>query len=243
MSAIGAARSRRFLLAGLAFFVVTHVIALATMALVLRPGMDPSAFAPAQRMAFVAAHPLAWRLGWLPWQASALGDLWVCIALWAWAASTGARAAIPWAIAALALDVVSVIPEQWAEAMLVTSFVTDASRADVATWSRDWALYAEITGVWANGGYTLMTACWMIAARRSLGRSLGRGVLPAPLEIALCVLFLIAGALTWMATHASTEEAIGTWFLAAGAINGVAFPTLTVWAIVFGIRARRTAPY
>jgi hypothetical protein len=239
--AIGAAllpadapRARRLVVASVVFFVVTHVVALATMALVLRPGMDPSAFTPAERMAFVAASPWAWRLGWLPWQLSALSDVAVCLSLWAWARRRADLTAVRWALAALALDLVSAIPEQWAEAMLVTSFVTDAGGADLAAWSRDWALYAAVTGVWANGGYTLMTGAWMMIARRLLGGS----VAPWPLEVTLLALFTLSGALTLLSTLAS-GDAIGTWFMAASAVNGIAFPALTLWMIVLAVRARR----
>jgi hypothetical protein len=234
--AVEVSKARRFVVLGVAFFVITHVVALGAMAIVLRPGMDPSAFGIEERMAFVASSAFAWRLGWLPWQLSALSDLAVCAALWRWAAVAKNDAATRWALAAVVLDLVSAIPEQWAEAMLVTSFVTDASAGDAARWSHDWAFYAAVTGVWANGGYTLMTGAWMVIARRLLGR----GVAPFALEIALLVAFTVSGSLTLLATTAE-GDAVGAWFMASSAVNGIAFPALTLWMLALAWHVRRGA--
>lgn len=225
------ARARRVLFAGIVFFVVTHVVALAAMALVLRNGMDPSAGSASTRMVWVELHPLAWRLGWLPWQLSALSDLWVSAALLVWARARGDAAIVRLATIGLALDVVGVIPEQWAEAMLVTSFV-DGGSTDA--WRAAWTLYAELTGVWANWAYTAMTACWMAVAAALLGRA----VTHRRAEHALVVLFVLSGLATLVAMRAATDAACARAFVMATALNGLAFPALTAWTCVLAMRLR-----
>jgi hypothetical protein len=213
--------------ASLLFFAVVHALALVTMLVLLRPGMDAAAFSVLERARYVAAHAQAWRLGWLPWQLSALSDVWVSVAFWRLARRRGAAAARRIAGFGLALFVVSALPEQWAEAQLVTSFI-DAASGDLSAWQRKWALYAALTGVWANLGYTVMTYCWMRCARISLGRP----VLAPWLERALLGTFVVSGALTGMATLIAGDATTGAWFMAASAANGLAFPSLIVWSLL-----------
>jgi hypothetical protein len=208
--------------AAIVFFALAHAFALATMALLLRPGMDAAAFSVAERAAYVATHPLAWRLGWLPWQLSALSDLSLCIAIWRSSASSARRPAS----AALALFVASAVPEQWAEAMLVWDLPSRVAAGPEA-WQRDWALYAAVTGVWANWGYTAMTYCWMrCAARMAAGP-----VWPKRWENALLGAFILSGGLTGVATLLASPSAVGAWFSAASIANGVAFPALVAWSL------------
>lgn len=217
--------------ASLFFFAAVHAVALLTMLLLLRPGMDVAAFSALERARYVAENAHAWRLGWLPWQLSALSDLWVSVAFWRWARARELADARRFAGWALALFVVSAVPEQWAEASLVTSFVDSAANAahgGLAAWQRDWAIYAAATGAWANFGYTVMTYYWM----RCASCLLGRAVWPAWLERVLLTGFAVAGALTCMATLVASDTAMGAWFSAAGAVNGVAFPALIVWSLV-----------
>lgn len=216
------------------FFVLTHVVALGAMALVLRSGMDPGAGSVAERMAWVAAHPGAWRLGWLPWQLSAASDLWVSLALAMWARAKSDALAMRVAIAGIALDLAAVVPEQRAEAMLGTSFLDVSGGTDVDAWRAAWSLYAGVTGVWANALYTVMTACWFFVARRSLGR----GVVPLAAEIALVVLFTISGALTLAACLAASDTDVAFWFVLSSGVNGLAFPGLVLWTLALAWRLR-----
>jgi hypothetical protein len=242
--------------APIVFFALAHAFALATMALLLRPGMDAAAFSVAERAAYVASHPLAWRLGWLPWQLSALSDLWLSIAIWRSSTPSAQRPAR----AALALFVVSAVPEQWAEAMLAWDLPSRVAAGPEA-WQRDWALYAAVTGVWANWGYTAMTYCWMRCAARMVARPVwpkrwenallgtfvvsgglycwmrcaarmvARPVWPKRWENALLGTFVVSGGLTGVATLLASPSAVGAWFSAAGVANGVAFPALVAWSL------------
>jgi hypothetical protein len=226
--------ARRVLGLGLIFFAATHALGLVAMATVLRPGMDPNAALLVARMAYVSQHVPAWRLGWLPWQLSAASDLWVSIALVSLARARSDRLALRIALAALALDLIAALPEQWAEAALVTSF---PSIDDEARWRAAWSLYAGVTGVWANGFYTLMTGAWMFVARRVLGRRVFYG----PIEIAMLVLFTVAGVFTYLACTATTDAETARFFAISTIPNGLAFPLLTLWSIVLVLRLRQAA--
>src|SRR5258705_53906 len=96
----------KFLERALLFAIVIHAVAMVSMALLLLPGMPggtnanpPYEFDPnslhlprttdptfvsggsRNRVAYIAQHPWRWRLGWIPWQLTALSDLLIAIAL------------------------------------------------------------------------------------------------------------------------------------------------------------------
>jgi hypothetical protein len=221
--------------ASLWFFASIHALALVTMLVLLRPGMDVAAFSVSERAQYVADHARAWRLGWLPWQLSALSDLWVSFAFWRLAVRRRAAEARRVAAWALVLFAASAAPEQWAEAHLVTSFVAEARR-NPSDWQQSWTLYAALTGVWANLGYTVMTYCWMKCASLLLGRS----VLLPRLELGLLGAFVVSGLLTGMATMLASDATVGAWFTAASAVNGIAFPALIVWSLLLVRRLSQT---
>ncbi len=226
--------TRSALLRALVLFIVTHGVALLTMALVLGRGMDPGAASVADRMAWISTHETEWRLGWLPWQLSAASDVAVCIALLGWA--RGDAVATRLAMAALAFDLVGAVPEQWAEWRLVTVFV-ETSRGDPDEWRSAWAVYAGLTGVWANFAYTAMTACWMVIAARRLGRV----VTHVGFEAAVVVLFVVSGALTWLAVLGETDAEVARWFFASTLANGIGFPALIAWTCVLAFRIRESS--
>jgi hypothetical protein len=213
---------RRALLA----FASTHALGLATMALILRPGMDPLAFSAADRAAYVAAHAGAWWLGWLPWRLAAVANLWLGLEFWRWAERAESAPARRSAGLALFWLLLAALPEQWAEWRLVTTFVATA-RGEIAPWARDWSLYAGITGVWANLGYTIMTGYWMrtvVALRR-------HSVVNRWLERALLAAFSLSGVLT-LAALLADDAAAGVWFVASSMVNGLAFPALVAWSLL-----------
>ncbi|MGE0787593.1 MAG: hypothetical protein AB7S26_18100 [Sandaracinaceae bacterium] len=231
-AASGPNRVERALVLALVVFALAHLAALGSMALVLRSGMDPTAGAPAERMAWIASHATTWRIGWLPWQLSTFAGIAVSVSLLRWA--RGDRTAVRIAIVALLLDVGSAIVEQWSEAMLVTRFIDVSRGDDLAAWRTEWALHAALTGVWANWGYTAMTACWMEVARRRLGRR----VLHGAIEAAVIALFTVASALSWLATRGTDDDATARWFMLSAAVNGPAFLGLVLWALVLARRVR-----
>ena len=219
----------RLLLGAIVFFIVAHLAGLATMGTLLMPGIGPwDLVASEARALYIAEHPWRWRLGWVPWQASALSDIALSIALAVWAKTRGR---FGWAVVAIVFNVVAMVPEQWAEARMITEQV-DVARAvasDAATVAAHQRLEAElifITGTYANTGYVITTAAWMLVARR-----------PGPVDrrdavgAALLVLFLLAG---WFGTLAQAPgTAADQWFALASAANAVAFPALVLWSVVW----------
>lgn len=71
----------RFLERALLVTILAHAAAMFSMAVVLLPGMPGGSNPLAARVAYVAANPWLWRLGWLPWQLTALSDLLIAVAL------------------------------------------------------------------------------------------------------------------------------------------------------------------
>jgi uncharacterized protein YqjF (DUF2071 family) len=87
--------ARRLRASRIAF--VAHAAALAITPLALVPGLPP--VEPAVRRAFLAAHPLAWALGWLAWMLAAGTWVWLVRAWGATRPRAGARGAVALALA------------------------------------------------------------------------------------------------------------------------------------------------
>src|SRR5579859_6784215 len=71
----------RFLERALLITILAHAVAMLSMALVLLPGIPGGGNTLAYRTAYIATNPWLWRLGWLPWQFTALSDLLLAFAL------------------------------------------------------------------------------------------------------------------------------------------------------------------
>src|SRR5258708_23928135 len=71
----------RFLEQALLLAIVCHAAAMLSMAILLLPGMPGGSNVLTDRVAYIAANPWLWRLGWLPWQLTALSDLLLSVAL------------------------------------------------------------------------------------------------------------------------------------------------------------------
>src|SRR5690348_14120624 len=75
-------RSSRLLERALLFTFVIHGVAMGSMALLLLPGMPGGGTSDdLARIRYMAGHPWLWRLGWFPWQLTALSDLLIGIGL------------------------------------------------------------------------------------------------------------------------------------------------------------------
>src|SRR5688572_8797107 len=109
-------RAARLLEGALLLTFVAHAVAMASMALLLLPGMPGGPQADdALRVRYIAEHPWLWRLGWFPWQVTALSDLLLAVALvrtkW-----------IPRAAALLTLGVTlaALVPDQLGQVLWMT---------------------------------------------------------------------------------------------------------------------------
>lgn len=103
-----------------------HLLALVGTVLFLLPGMPGgSSSNEAERVAYLAAHPWLWRLGWLPWQMTALVDLLTGLALWrtSWVPRLPAAAVQVFTLLAL-------VPDQGGQALWVTRGLDLAQRAE-----------------------------------------------------------------------------------------------------------------
>ena len=188
---------------------------------VLLPGMPGSGAPEMPRLAYVAAHPWRFRLGWLPWHLSALADLYLAVAL----------LRVDWvprrpAVATLALTLAAVVPDQGSQLLWVTRGVALAQEAARTGVSGPYLAFEAgaftATAGWAGALYTLAglgwTACLWPATR-------GR-----PAYVGL-------SALTWASLAAVSTVAILSARLrlpvavvAAG--NALAFLLLLVWLAV-----------
>ena len=139
---------------------ILHGLAMLTMAGLLLPTMPggPTAL-DGDRIAILAAHPWRFRLGWLPWQLTAVSDLLLAVAL----------LRTPWiprfaAWAVLVLTIAAVIPDQGAQFLWITQGI-ELAQAAVNGGSADTYLRFEkwvfvLTGVWAALLYTLAALGW-----------------------------------------------------------------------------------
>src|SRR5258708_22279579 len=71
----------RFLEQALLLAIVCHAAAMLSMAILLLPGMPGGSNVLTDRVAYIASNPWLWRLGWLPWQLTALSDVLLAVAL------------------------------------------------------------------------------------------------------------------------------------------------------------------
>src|SRR5277367_4882516 len=112
----------------LLFTLIMHGLAMISMVLFLLPGLPGGSNADdAQRIAYIAHQPWCWRLGWLPWQVTALSNLWLCYAL-----ARTAWISRPLAYSSLLLSLVAVYFEQPGEFWWITKGV-ELAQAAVST--------------------------------------------------------------------------------------------------------------
>ncbi|HET6248499.1 MAG TPA: DUF2071 domain-containing protein [Tepidisphaeraceae bacterium] len=150
----------RFLEMALLFNFVIHAVAMASMGLLLLPGTPGGNAADlARRAGYVAQHPWLWRVGWFPWQMTALADLLLGIALLVtpWIPRWPAR------IAAL-LTLAAIVPDQSGQFLWVTHGV---HLAQEAVRTRDFSGYAhfeaavfQAVAAWGCLGYLAGAIGW-----------------------------------------------------------------------------------
>lgn len=135
------------MIGGLAIVTVIGIACLA-MALFLRHGL-PTGTVLAERMAFVAAHSIAWPLAWLPWMASAVGLLLFCVWLREYAPPSPAR------VIGVTLVGIGVAPDIAAESLYAFVLPTLTVPALAVRYYDIELIATLLTGVLANGAYCL----------------------------------------------------------------------------------------
>ncbi len=217
----------------LLFSLGIHAVAMLSMVALLLPGLPGGGVeALPARAAHVASSPLGWRLGWLPWQLTALSDLLISAALLD-ARWVPRRASIT----ALLLTVIAVAFDQLGQILWITEGVRLAEAAVATGHFSEYAAFEAraftLTGFYGTVFYTLGALAWTYCFTAA-------GVWSRPLTVLSAVTwplfaYLGAGPILPDALRASPQ-------LVAGG-NAVAFVLLEVWlALVLEQLLRASRP-
>lgn len=229
-------RAYRRLLAAIATFLVTHALGMLSMPLLVLPGINPH-LSIDSRMRYLIEHPGWWRLGWLPWQLSALADVFVAFALIRWTRATDARRALAWARAAAVMLLLAFVPDQYAEARLIGDFTRET---DAAAWLEQLSLHTWLSGTWACIGYTLMSLCWIKASHNLLPEQ-QVSVRARVLEGSVLVAFFGAAIANHVAWQTSAGLSTTLAFDLTVAFNGYGFVGLLAIGVAIALRVTTRA--
>jgi hypothetical protein len=157
---LATAESSRFLERSLLFTFAAHAVAMVTMAVLLLPGMPGGgSSSDLSRVTYIAAHPWLWRLGWFPWQLTALSDVLLGVAL----LRTKWIPKLPAAIT-LIVTVVAVVPDQAGQLLWCTrgvALAVDAMRTgEITRYLSFEASIFQLTAAWGATFYTLAALGW-----------------------------------------------------------------------------------
>lgn len=198
---------RRSLAAAPYVCAALHALAGMAMLLVLRGGTEaePSL---AARMAYVDAHAVEWRAGFVVWMAAGVSVL----ALYAWWASTLRNRRL--AVAALVIACAGLACDLSGEALYVgwLPLLTN----DAAGFDHAQRVGTALTSVFANGFYTAA----------GIALTLGTPGLPRPVR-----------ALAWVVWGAGVALSVcgaAGWAMGLVVASGVLFPALVLLALVLG---------
>ncbi len=226
-------------------FVVSaflHAIALFAALGIMQPGLDIEK-SVLERAIYVAENSTLWRLGWHLWQLVALANLAAAVLLMLYfnnvRRQTASIGRLPFALSILALlfTVAAIIPEQWGEYALVTSFVEQARQAvclgnasEYVRWEARWIVMTTTCGAF---GYTLMQLCWTAALVAYHGH-----VRHLKVFLILSAIDLVAFTLSVLACHHAAAPVLagGIEYLDFHLVvlfNGIGFPVLFVWMLAF----------
>lgn len=142
--------------------IVCHATAMLSMAALLLPLMPGSGGPDIQRVALLAAHPWQFRLGWFPWQVTAVSDVALGLAL----------VLTPWvprraSVIALLFTGLAVILDQTAQIAWMTRGLELAQEAqrtgDLEPYLAFERFYFPLTGCWAALLYTAGAIGWSVA--------------------------------------------------------------------------------
>lgn len=188
----------------------THVIASVAMLLLLRRGLP--GFADDERLAYMAAHRVAWMVGWALWQLAALSLLgfYGVLAL----RFRGVLSVVAMAAAAAGISLDFACEARYMAAL------PELHGADFAHLDRELEV---LIGYAANGLYTIALVLLVLAGWRVLPRialALAGPVAASGLALALASL-----------AHDARMETIA---------SAVLFPLFTLWIVVVGLWLRRS---
>ena len=222
-------RPERLLESALLITLVCHALGMLSMAALLLP-MIPGGgtVSGAARAQLVAAHPLQFRLGWVPWHLTAASYLLLAVGL-----LRAPRIPRVPAWIALGLTLVSVAFDQGGQALWLTRGMELAHRAaadpsQVAAYLECEAYSMRLTAAWAALGYSLTALAWTwcFAASGAWSRAL------TILSVPLWSIFLAVSVAPLVPALRSF-----TGLVALG--NGVGFVLMEVWLLLVAERVLR----
>jgi hypothetical protein len=211
----------RFLERTLLFNFLIHALAMIAMPLLLMSAI-PGGGVPdiSQRVAAVALHPWRFRLGWFPWQLTALADLLLAVAL----VRTRWIPRVP-ASFTLIVTLAAVIPDQTGQFLWITRGIDLAREAvrsgETSTYlAFETATFKLIAG-WGTVGYLAGAIgwTWCFAAAGTWSRAL------TWLSVATWGIFAVATAIFFLPARLQPNP------LLIGAGNAVGFVLLEIWLI------------
>jgi hypothetical protein len=207
--------------------LVCHAVAMIAMATLLLPMMPGGPVADdGTRMAAIASHATAWRLGWATWGITAASDVALGLALFRWRRVPRAQA---WA--ALLLVCAAVVPDQAAQIRWVTGGVALARAGALSLYLAFERGVFLLTGAWAALLYTVASVAWCacFTAAGAWSRGLTRVSVP------LFTVFAAAALGPLLPATAGVSPAA----IAAG--NAIAFVGLELWFFLLLEHAARLA--
>jgi len=212
----------------LLFNFVIHFVAMAAMALLLARSLPGGGgLTDAERVVTIASHPWVFRLGWLPWQLCAVGDLWMAVAM------VRVRWLPRWgSVFVLVATALAVIPDQYAQAMWVTRGVALAQTDSAAYLDFERALF-PLTAGWGALLYTIGALGWTYCFARAGTWSRALTLLSVPLWTTM--LIAVTAPLLPLEIRPSPRL--------VSIANGFGFTQLQVWlGLVTEEVLRRTRP-
>ncbi len=232
----------RFTVGSFVISAFLHVFAVVAALGVMQPGLDMDK-SVLERATYVAENVGLWRMGWHLWQLVALSNLIAAVSLcWYFSharkqRTEGAGTAFFWSVLALLFTLAAIIPEQWGEYALVTSFVDEAREAvlsgSASNYVRLEARWIVLTTSCGAFGYTLMQACWACALV-SFTRSYKRLKFFLLLSVTDFIAFMLS---VFACDHACAPVLNGQLqyvdFHTIAVLNGIGFPVLFIWTLVF----------
>lgn len=222
-------RGSRLLVAALLFTFLIHAVAMVAMVLFLLPGLPGGGVDdPLERARYVAQNPWLWRLGWLPWQLTALSDQILGIAL----LRTTWIPRLP-AFITLLLTIAAIIPDQLGQARWITEGIAVAQRGlatgDFTSYLRLEPELFALTSAWAATLYAVgaLGWTWCFVAARTWSPLLSW------LSVVTWGIFLVVSASLFLPEVSRLPATI----VSAG--NAVGFVLMEIWFVLVAERVLR----
>ena len=203
----------------IAGFAIVGAITIAclSMALFLRHGL-PVGTESSARMAFLLAHPLAWKMGWASWMLSAIGLLLFCCLLLEYIPAS------PWRSCGIALVAIGIAPDISAELIYAVVLPRLAAHGAVEAFELLEFIATQLTGVLGNGAYCLGGLVLNLLMLRNA---------------ALPRVLVWVGIPAWMLGLGLSVAVFSQWMAAAAVLTAVSMAWSLMWMFTVTLRVFR----